>query len=154
MGMTAVQASWQFTVAWGDLDANHHMRNTAYLDYAAQSRFLFLDSQGFPSDAFRRHLIGPVVFRDVVEYRRELHHLDVFTLTIELGGMSADGARFALTNTFTRVAGDVAAIVRSDAAWFDLKARRVTVPPAQLLQAMNRMPRSAEFLVLERGTLV
>ncbi|MGQ0834510.1 MAG: thioesterase family protein [Gammaproteobacteria bacterium] len=149
--MSAVRNSWQFTVAWGDLDANQHMRNTAYLDYAAQSRFLFLASEGFPPEAFRRYRMGPVVLRDTVDYRRELHHLDVFTLTLELAGMSADGARFALANSFVNALGEAAAIVRSDGAWFDLGARRVTAPPEQLLGAMNRMPRSAEFTVLERS---
>jgi acyl-CoA thioester hydrolase len=143
--------AWHFTVAWGDLDANQHMRNTAYLDYAAQSRFLFLASQGFSPESFRRHRMGPVVFRDEVEYRRELKHLETFTLTLELAAMSEDGAKFVLENTFTDARGRPAALVRSDAAWFDLEARRVASPPAGLLEAMNRMPRTAGFVVLERG---
>jgi acyl-CoA thioester hydrolase len=146
-----IQTSWEFTVAWGDLDANHHMRNTAYLDYAAQSRFLFLSAQGFPPESFRRHRVGPVIFRDTVEYRRELHHLDTFVLTLELAGMSDDGAKFSLSNTFTAARGQAAALVRSEAAWFDLEARRVTAPPESLLQAMKRMPRTSDFIVLARG---
>jgi len=146
--MQSATNAWQFTVVWADLDANQHMRNTAYLDYAAQSRFLFLASRGFPPGEFRRHRLGPVVLRDTVEYRRELNHLDVFTLRLELAGMSEDGARFALANTFTNARGELAATVRSDGAWFALEARRVQPPPEALLAAMNRMPRSAEFRTL------
>lgn len=150
--MSEVQSSWQFTVAWGDLDANRHMRNTAYLDYAAQSRFMFLASQGFPPEAFRRHRIGPVIFRESIEYRRELDHLDVFTLRLELAAMSADGAKFSLVNTFANARGECAAVVASEAAWLDLEARRVTAPPRELLGAMERMPRSPDFAQLERRT--
>jgi acyl-CoA thioester hydrolase len=149
--MAGVQNAWQFTVLWGDLDANQHMRNTAYLDYAAQSRFVFLGSQGFPPAEFRRHRIGPVVLRDELEYRRELHHLDTFTLTLELEAMSADGAKFLLANAFTNSREQLAAIVKSEGAWFDLEARRVAAPPAGLLAAMNRMPRSARYRQLDVG---
>ncbi|HKZ73564.1 MAG TPA: acyl-CoA thioesterase [Steroidobacteraceae bacterium] len=65
--MGSVRNAWQFTVLWGDLDANQHMRNTAYLDYAAQSRFVFLASQGFGPGEFRRHRMGPVVLRDTAQ---------------------------------------------------------------------------------------
>ncbi len=147
--MKSVRNAWQFTVVWGDLDANQHMRNTAYLDYAAQSRFLFLAAEGFPPGDFRRHRMGPVVLRDTVEYRRELHHLDAFTLTLELAGMSADGARFALANSFTNERGELVATVRSDGAWFALDARRVQPPPEALLAAMNAMPHAADFRVID-----
>jgi acyl-CoA thioester hydrolase len=147
--MASAQNAWQFTVAWNDLDANQHMRNTAYLEYATQSRFLFLASQGFPPGEFRRLRIGPVVMRDTVEYRRELHHLDAFTLTLEAAGMSADGTRFVLANTFSNARGQLAAVIRSEGTWFDLEARRVAPPPAALLAAMQRMPRSAEFREIE-----
>jgi acyl-CoA thioester hydrolase len=110
--MQSVTNAWQFTVVWGDLDANQHMRNTAYLDYAAQSRFIFL------------------------------------ALTLELAGMSEDGARFALANAFTNARGELAATVRSDGAWFALDARRVQPPPDGLLAAMNRMPRATDFRTL------
>lgn len=48
---SAMRNSWQFTVAWGDLDANQHMRNTAYLDYAAPPEQLLAAMNRMPRSA-------------------------------------------------------------------------------------------------------
>ena len=35
-----------FQVRWADLDPNFHLKNTAYSEYATQTRFAFLDDNG------------------------------------------------------------------------------------------------------------
>lgn len=44
---------------WRDMDFNSHMRNTAYLDKAADVRQMFLIEHGFPVEEFARRRIGP-----------------------------------------------------------------------------------------------
>jgi hypothetical protein len=41
-----------FQVTWADLGADHQMRNTGFLGYAAQARFLFLAEYGFTRAEF------------------------------------------------------------------------------------------------------
>ena len=36
-----------FIAGWGDMDANAHMRNTAFLDRAADVRMMFFADHGF-----------------------------------------------------------------------------------------------------------
>jgi acyl-CoA thioester hydrolase len=136
---------YPYTVAWSDLDANVHMRNTGYLDYAAQSRFLYLAGQGFTPEEFKAAGIGPVVFSDEVRYLRELRFLEEFSVTIELGGINAEGSKFILVNRFLKTDGTVSAEVSTRGAWFNLHERRVTVPPQALTHAMLRLPHTDPF---------
>lgn len=52
---------------WADMDFNSHMKNTAYLDKAADVRQMYLMENGFPMEAFLRLRIGPVVMKDDIE---------------------------------------------------------------------------------------
>ncbi len=65
----------EFRVTWADLDSNRHLRNTGYLDYAAQTRMLYLDQAGFSPKDFAEHNVGPIVFEDTVRYKREINFL-------------------------------------------------------------------------------
>ena len=42
----------QFVVRWSDMDANRHMKNTAFSEYAVDTRFQMLMSRGFDQARF------------------------------------------------------------------------------------------------------
>jgi acyl-CoA thioester hydrolase len=137
----------EFQAGWGTMDFNGHMRNTAYLDLAADVRLLFFADRGFPIAELRRLGIGPVVRRDEVEYFREVHLMQTVRVTLALHGLSADGSRFAIRNDFYR--GDtLAARVTSSGGWLDLAARRLTAPPPALLAALQAATRTEDFAEL------
>ncbi|MCI4352691.1 MAG: thioesterase family protein [Thermoplasmata archaeon] len=141
-----VDRFWQrFRVGWGDIDGNHHMANRAFLDRAADTRFLFFAKNGFPASRFASERIGPVITRDELAYRKELRLLDEFTVDLELFGLSLDGTRFDLGNTFRSEAGEVVAVVRSQGLWFDLEHRRPRAPPPELDAVQHKAPRASEF---------
>ncbi|MFN8010205.1 MAG: thioesterase family protein [Holophagaceae bacterium] len=135
----------RFEVGWGDLDFNGHMRNTAYLDLAATVRMMFFRSCGFEMAEFERLRFGPVVLKDEVEYYRELKLLQPVVVGIELAGVSADGARFRIRNTFSTEDGQLVAKVTSTGGWMDLNARRLGPPPAPLRETLERMRRAEDF---------
>lgn len=137
-----------FQVAWGDVDYNRHLANTAYLDYAAQTRFLYLAEAGFGPDAFAAHGIGPAVLKDEITYRRELKLLEPFSVRFLAGGQNADRSRFILVNRFHNAAGQLCAELRSLGAWFDLTARRIVAPPPALLAAMEGLERTEDYAEL------
>jgi acyl-CoA thioester hydrolase len=131
-------------VGWGDLDANGHMRNTAYLDKAADVRMYYFAEHGFPSREFARVGIGPVIRKDEVEYFRELHLLDSVTVTLQVEALSADSARFLLRNEFWRDA-QLVARVRTTGGWLDLAARKLIAPPEALRLLLDTAPRTEDF---------
>ena len=55
----SIPTTFEFQVTWADLDANRHLKNTGYLDYAAQSRFLYFAAGGFGQQQFAELNIGP-----------------------------------------------------------------------------------------------
>jgi len=139
----------EYEVAWGDLDANAHLRNTAFFDYAAQTRFAFFAENGFPAERFQELRIGPVAIEERIRYVRELKLLEQFTVDLRLVSASEDGARFELENRFFRPDGARCAVLTTSTAWFDLDARRVIPAPADLRAAMDRLPRAENFRVLD-----
>ena len=136
------------TAGWGDMDFNSHMRNTAYLDRSADIRLQFFSEHGFPGSRFAELGLGPVVRRDEIEYFREVSLLESFDVQLELCGQSEDGSRFHLRNRFFLQDGTPSATVTSLGGWLDIRARRLIAPPADLLAAMNHIPRTDDFLVL------
>jgi len=133
---------------WADMDFNSHMKNTAYLDKAADVRQMFLAENGFPIEEFLRLRIGPVVMKDEVEYFKEVGLQQTITVTYVLAGHSLDGSRFLLRHEIFRPDGKLSARVTSAGGWMDLAARKLIAPPASLLSAMNALERTSDFVEL------
>jgi acyl-CoA thioester hydrolase len=137
-----------FHVRWGDMDFNAHMKNTAYLDLAADVRMMYFQAHGFTMREFERLHIGPIIMRDALEYFRELHLLESVNVTLTLSGLSADASRFRLINEFFRDDTKLAAKVTSTGGWLDLSARKLTAPPEKLADALRNLTRSEDFIEL------
>lgn len=138
-----------FTVRWGDVDANGHMGNVAYLNIAVDARMAAFTALGFPAATFAQLKLGPVIRRDTIEYKRELHLHEAGTVSLEMVGLSDDGSRFALRNTFVRHDGVTCAVLDTLGGWLDLVARKLVHPPDALLAAMRALPRTADYAALE-----
>jgi acyl-CoA thioester hydrolase len=134
--------------SWGDMDFNAHMRNTAFLDKAADVRMMFFAENGFPMEEFTRLGIGPVIMKDEIEYLREVRLLEQFDVTLALAGAPEDGSRFLLRQEFILSGGRLAAKVLSLGGWLDLARRRLVPPPDSLLESMRRLERTSDFVVL------
>jgi acyl-CoA thioester hydrolase len=133
---------------WADMDFNSHMKNTAYLDKAADVRQMFLIENGFPIEEFLRLRIGPVVMKDEVEYFKEVSLQQQITVTYAIAGHAPDGSRFRLRHEIFRPDGAMSARVTSTGGWLNLDERKLMAPPPPLLAAMNSLERTADFVVL------
>ncbi|WP_454828439.1 thioesterase family protein [Pseudoxanthomonas wuyuanensis] len=133
---------------WADMDFNSHMKNTAYLDKAADVRQMFLIEHGFPMEEFLRLRIGPVVRRDEVEYFNEVGLQQQITVTYALAGHAADGSRFLLRHEIFRADGKLSARVTSAGGWLNLVERKLMAPPPALLAAMNSLEKTDDFTIL------
>lgn len=133
---------------WADMDFNSHMKNTAYLDKAADVRQMYLIENGFPIEEFLRLRIGPVVMKDEVEYFSEIHLQQRISVTYAIAGHSLDGSRFLLRHEVFRPDGKLSARVTSLGGWLNLLERKLVAPPPLLLDAMNSLERTDDFTVL------
>ena len=137
----------RLVAGWGDMDFNSHMRNTAFLDKAADVRMMFFSENGFSIDEFIRRKIGPVIMKDEVEYFKEIRLLDELRVTLVVAGLAGDGSRFLIRNEFWR-AEEKAAKVTSAGGWLDLTIRKLVAPPEALLAALHSLPRTDDFQIL------
>lgn len=86
--------------------------------------------------------------KDEIEYFREVQLLESVSVELSLAGLSDDGSRFRIRNTFKRSDDKPAAIVTSTGGWLDLSKRRLVPAPDALLEVMKRMERTADFEAL------
>lgn len=139
-----------YVARWADMDPNGHMRHSAYADYAAQLRLEYLADHGFPLARFAQLGIGPILFREETRFLKEIGIGESIRVVGELGGLSADAARWNIVHTLYKASGRASAIVTVDGAWLDLRARKLLVPPAEILAVMQALPRHASYTDLVR----
>lgn len=137
--------SRRFLVGWGSVDANGHMRNTAYFDAAADVRLAFLESRGWDRRRFEDAGIGPVALEEHIRYRHELRLREAFDVTLELAGIGPDGARLRLRSRFLGREAREGAALTSDLAWMDLRSRRLCPVPADLAEAFLQLVPTEDF---------
>lgn len=137
-----------FIAGWALCDVNGHLRNSAFLDMATDTRMLFFADNGFPVSGFARLDIGPVVKTDSLEYFREVRMAEMVRVELRLAGLSDDGSRMRLCNDFLREDGVLAARLTSQVGWLDRSARKLRAPPQELLAAIRRLSSTGDFEAL------
>lgn len=133
-------------VMWAQVDANRHLRHSAYADFGAQARLELLEKVGLPATEFERLLIGPILFREELVYLREVHLNDTLSVSCELIKSRADHSRWSIRHEIFRKDAVKAAVVTVDGAWIDLKIRKLTSLPENLIQKFNSIPKSVDYV--------
>jgi len=132
-------------VRWADVDANRHMRHSAYADFAAFSRVGFFEARGFDMKRFAELDIGPILFREELVYRREILMFETITITCRLAGLSKDAERWSIYHELLKSDGQLAATIHVDGAWIDLPSRKLCAPPLELMNTMLSLEKTPDF---------
>ncbi len=135
----------RFTVRWADVDANGHMRNTAFSEMCNDTRVALLAAGGYPWRRFQEEGIGPVLFREEIEYRREAAMGEEVVVDVVCGGLSPDAARWILRHRMRKASGEEMARVGVAGGWLDVRARRLVVPPPDLAGILRGTPRDEVY---------
>lgn len=139
----------QISIRWSDLDPNFHLRHSVFYDFAAQQRVEILSSIGLTMSKFQEMKMGPVIFREEANFRREIKMGDNITLEVYLSKMSADGTKWSFEHRFMNDAGKLMATLHVDGSWIDIVARRLYKDiPQELLQSFIDFPRTDNFEML------
>lgn len=137
--MSEAPFSQIFTVRWSDLDANAHMRNTAYMEYAIQTRTAYFHQYGFSPTEFVRQQFGPVVMKEELSYFKEVHMMEQITVTLYVSAVNADGSRFTFCNDIYNADGKKVTSIITVAGWLDLQTRKLIAPPPDLNQLLQNI---------------
>ena len=134
-----------FQVIWANLDPNMHLRHTAYNDYAAQVRLGFFLDHGFSMKDMARLQIGPILFREETKFLREVGMNETIHINCKLTGLRKDGSRWNMVHQIFKSDGALSAIISVEGAWIDLKIRKLAVPPKELSDVVEQMPKAENF---------
>ncbi|HTP53213.1 MAG TPA: acyl-CoA thioesterase [Anaeromyxobacteraceae bacterium] len=134
-----------FTIRWSDVDANGHMRNTAYSELCSDTRVAMLAALGFPWERFEALALGPVLLRETIVYRREAALGEDVRVDARVAGLSPDGARWRIRHRLFKSDGLPMARITVLCAWIGFAARRLVVPPAELALALASLERTGAF---------
>lgn len=130
---------------WSQIDANMHLRHSAYADFAAQARLAMLEKAGMDARHFLELHIGPILFREETIYLREANANDTLRVTCEITKCRPDGSRWSVRHEIYRKDGIKSAVVNVDGAWIDTKLRKLTALSDEMMQKFMSLPRSEDF---------
>jgi len=128
-------------IIWAQIDANRHLRHSAYADLCAQARSNMLKEMGLSLDKIAEMNIGPVLFREELVYLREIHLNDVVQVTVVMTRYNTANSRFSFRHEVYRSDGTKCAVVTVDVAWMYIAKRKLTVLPADWQSIVSHLPK-------------
>lgn len=129
---------YEYFVRWSDLDPNNHVRHSVYYDYAAQARIQALAELGLTMSFFAKHEMGPILFSEAAQFRKELRAGEKISVEVSVQFLSEDYRKFEMVHKICNAKGELSADVEVKGAWMDLVARKVKVPPKELIEALKK----------------
>jgi acyl-CoA thioester hydrolase len=136
------------TVRWSDVDANGHMRNTAYSEIATEARLAYFAERGIPLGRLTDLGIAPVLLTEQVVYRREAMLGEELSVSVAFAALSRDASRGTVKQRIRKPDGATAALVAVEGGWLSLESRRIVAPPEELAHVMRTAPRTPEFRLM------
>ena len=136
-------------VMWSQIDANMHLRHSAYADFAAQARLEILEKLGFDANLLEKLKIGPILFREELIYMREVRPNDTIKVTCEMTHCRKDGSRWSFSQGLYRGDGVQAAQINVQGAWVDMEKRKLTGLPPELAIKFLDIPKTKDFVLEE-----
>ena len=132
-------------IRWSDLDPNFHVRHSVYYDFGAYVRMCFLTEFGLGPDVMMQHNLGPILFREECQFKREIHFGDKVTINLMLKKTSPSYSRWTFQHEVVKNNDTVAAIITVDGAWMDTVRRRLTIPSQVVTPTFEKLPKAPDF---------
>lgn len=140
----------QFEIRWSDVDANRHLRNSAYIDYMSHTRMSFMMENGFDQEHLAKNNLGPVAFYEHMYYFREVFPGKPVTVSLQLKGISEDGKYFQFLHNFYDETGKNFARCEMMGGWIDLNKRKLTGLSKELLANFDVVERTDDFKIITK----
>ena len=134
-----------FVVRWSDVDANGHMRNTAYSELSSDTRIALFAAGGFAWERFEAMRLGPILLRESISYRQEAGLGEAIQVDVRVAGLSPEGGRWRLRHRLANGRGEQMARVTVLGGFLDFATRRLDVPPPELARVLASLERTGAF---------
>ncbi|WCM42707.1 thioesterase family protein [Flavobacterium sp. CBA20B-1] len=133
-------------VLWSMIDANRHLRHSAYSDFCTQARNNLMVHIGLSVNECAKFGIAPILFREETIFHREIKMDEEIEVAVEMTKHNKLNNRFSIAHTVYKADGTKSATVHVDGAWFDLKTRKLTALPPEVVAIVNKIPKSRSFI--------
>jgi acyl-CoA thioester hydrolase len=139
----------ELEVIWANLDANRHMRNTAYSEFATHGRVDYFKRHGYSLDVLAAESIGPILLKEEVCYFREVQMQEKLRITVSLKRSTKNYDRYTISQDILKENGKKAARVIVDGAWMNLDTRALILPPQKLIEKIIlNLPKTVDYEVV------
>jgi acyl-CoA thioester hydrolase len=126
------------TVRHYETDANGHVSNAVYYEWADQARSEYLLRAGIDRETFLRQGKGPVILEAHMRYLAELRAGEEVQVTCE--PEYGEGKTMAVVQRYVHADGRPAAELKLVMGMFDLTTRRLADDPYGVLRALADKP--------------
>jgi acyl-CoA thioester hydrolase len=123
------------TVRGYELDANGHMNQAVYHQYAEHARWEAMRAAGLVPDKLLQAGLGPIVLESTVKHLRELHLGDEVTVTCEFAW--GEGKVFRINQQIRKLDGTVSAEFTVISGLMDLTARKLVPNPIERFRELS-----------------
>lgn len=136
-------------VLWAQIDGNMHLRHSAYADFCAQARSNMLNTMGLSLNEFSKKKIGPILFREELNYLREIRLDEFITVSTVITKYNSLNSRFSFRHEIFKENEVRAAVVDVDGAWMNLVERKLTIIPADWKALIEKIPKSDDYIEID-----
>jgi acyl-CoA thioester hydrolase len=140
-----------YEVRWTDIDANRHVRYSAYIDAAAEQRYRFFTEHDLPPEVFDKLDMGPVYTTLTANFFREVRLGETLTIRYLLTGLSPSGIRWKVQHDFLKSNGKKAVAISLEGTILNLTTRQPTAPTPEIMAVFQLVPRGPDFEVLSES---
>lgn len=139
-----------FEIRWSDVDANRHLANSAFINFMSHTRVSFFEDHDFSLSNLVKYDLSPVIFYEHVYYFKEAFLGMPIRVSLEVSGLSEDGMFFKMEHNFYNAKGENLATCELLGAWINLKTRKLSGLPEDLISEMDTFPKSSDFKILTK----
>lgn len=90
--------------------------------------------------------IAPILFREETIFHKEIKMDEEISVAVEMTKHIIANNRFSITHFVYKADGIKSATVNVDGAWFDLQTRKLTTLPENIVNMVNQIPKSENFV--------
>ena len=131
---------------WSDLDPNFHLRHSSYYDLAAQERIDILHQYGITIEMMKAENVGPVLFKEQCEFKREIHLNSRIHIVTKLLKMKRDASFWVIQHEFLSEEDKLHALIKVEGSWIDTVKRKLARPAPEAIQSgLERFPKTEDF---------
>ncbi|MES2454220.1 MAG: thioesterase family protein [Bacteroidota bacterium] len=131
---------------WADLDPNFHLRHSSYYDLAAQERIDILNEYGITIQMMQEEHVGPVLFKEQCEFKREIHLNSKIHIETKLLKMKQDGSFWIIQHEFLSEENKLHALLKVEGSWIDTLKRKLARPvPEFIFSGLEVFPKTDDF---------